>query len=282
MYFKIRDEQFEIDRENSELWTDVLRDTYSDALILKFYLEVCCFERELLGGQWAPKAESVFYISIGKLDDMVGAEVKSLAKDSEKCEDIFYVFEHFPIQESTIKILGRNGNMVHVHWTGTADINWTSPYDTDVPFEIDCELEIKNPKFMMNPEEWRRSAAAVTCTKCGQEMSAQAYYCPGCGRVSPLVQANAQGKTIISIRSGLPWGLGITALGAALCLTPLFPIGIAVGAVGVILLIRYAQGRKMLRQNQPENVSGPACTMCGRPHPEGERYCIYCGAKHRK
>lgn len=71
----------------------------------------------------------------------------------------FYMFRHNGVKDNEITFEKIEGNKVYIHWKGVIEeIGFEGDYNTDVPFELSCELEIKG---MVANEEYRSPSTEV-------------------------------------------------------------------------------------------------------------------------
>ncbi len=85
-----------------------------------------------------------FATGTDQIDDMIGMEfaVKD-AEEAEEREDTLYVFEHEPLMNYKLKVLGKEGGQLHVQISGTAITDGYSRPEQTAPFEGEFWLNIR-------------------------------------------------------------------------------------------------------------------------------------------
>lgn len=71
----------------------------------------------------------------------------------------FYMLRHNGVKDNEITFEKIEGNKAYIHWKGVIEeIGFEGDYNTDVPFELSCELEIKG---MVANEEYKSPSTEV-------------------------------------------------------------------------------------------------------------------------
>ncbi|MBR1702301.1 MAG: hypothetical protein IJ716_10150 [Lachnospiraceae bacterium] len=112
-------------------------DDERDAMTKTVSMDVC-FEEGQFGKEKVSPSLIINEFATGKecIDDIIGMEfeVKDVEEADER-EDTMYVFEHEPLVNYKLKILGRDGDIVHVKISGTAITDGYSDSEQTAEFE---------------------------------------------------------------------------------------------------------------------------------------------------
>lgn len=120
-------------------------DEERDVIIKTLSIDVW-FEKGMFGDEEVSPELIINEFATGtdNIDDMTGMEfaVKD-AEEAEEREDTLYVFEHEPLMNYKLKVLGKEGDQLHVQISGTAITDGYSRPEQTAPFEGEFRLNIR-------------------------------------------------------------------------------------------------------------------------------------------
>ena len=154
MYFKLRDHIYEVTSSVVRLLCDPWEDTFG--MDIDIYaeskdeaLDPEMRELRLYHNNGFETGES-HYLALKGKKYIWTSKFNELGEEA----GFLYVQEHEFVTSGMIEILDVNIETIRMRWTGNADVDWNSEFDSDVPFETEFEAELAHPLYEDHPSIW--------------------------------------------------------------------------------------------------------------------------------
>lgn len=147
-YFKVFDLIFEIEKSMRNTAFFISVHSNQSTLTVDLALEVKAvtnYDKEISSPSICINS---FTTEVSHFKDLIGKKfiINTLEEAAER-EDTFYVYEHETLCDYVLEILDIDNEFICTKCYGHANIYWDSPYATNVPFEIQGNFPILNPRF---------------------------------------------------------------------------------------------------------------------------------------
>jgi hypothetical protein len=136
--FVLKDREFEV-------WEAFIQGRFIDGK-LHCALEILSDEVEHDGYNWAPGlGHEGLVLDVSSWEQLQNTTHKWTASDNPHPEiGILTVFGHEETNNNQIVFGLSDGKSIELEWSGIADVSWNSDYGQDVPFKVQCKLEIRS------------------------------------------------------------------------------------------------------------------------------------------